>query len=166
MIINFKLDTASLESAIRKIEMARDELIQSTEDFVDILCVDGAEVANSRYGRMATAWAHRDSDENDPDDGIIVGHIGVTARNEDVAVIAEFGAGNATIPVQFENEPDVEVYPGAYSELVGTGEYADTGRWHFGGVEYRAVIPRAGLLNARNHIMDHGDSVAEEVIHL
>ena len=162
MIINSVLTEESIARAIAKLEEAKDAIEQGTGDFVDILCTEGEQVANSHYGRMATAWGHRDREE----DGVVEGHIGVFAKDMDTAIIAEFGAGNATIAVDFENYPNVDVYPGAYSEQVGTGEYAETGKWHFGGKEYTAVFPRAGLLNARNHIMKHGDSIAREVIRI
>ena len=81
-------------------------------------------------------------------------------------VIAEFGAGDATIPVLFENYAGVDVYPGSYSEQVGSGEYAETGVWHFGGKVYRQVEPRGGMLMAREYIRDNSTEIAREVIEL
>ena len=81
-------------------------------------------------------------------------------------LIAEFGAGDATIDVMFENYPGVDVYPGSYSEQVGSGEYAATGKWHFGGKEYTEVQPRGGLYNAKVFIKDNAAEIAKEVIKL
>ena len=64
----------------------------------------------------------------------------------------------------FENYVGVDVYPGAYSELVGSGEYAETGKWHFGGKVYTEVQPRMGLLDAKTYIEDNAVELAQEVI--
>lgn len=112
-------------------------------------------IANENYGSMAEAidWME---DEN----------VGKISAVGDEPVIAEFGAGDATMEVRFENYPGVDVYPGSYSEQEGTGEYAATGKWHFGGHEYTEVEPRAGLLDAKLFIMDQAEFVAKEVIKL
>ena len=59
-------------------------------------------------------------------------------------MIAEFGAGQATMPVMFENDVP-EVYEGSYSESPeGSGEYARFGSWHFGGEYFTEVPARHG----------------------
>ena len=40
------------------------------------------------------------------------------------------------------------------------------GKWHFGGQVFTAIQPRAGLLNAKYHILQNGDDLAEEVIRI
>ena len=156
-----KLSTQSLESAISKLQDALDELKGDIGEWLDIMLTDGEEVANIAYGSMATALGQRDNEE----DGIFTGHIGVTGENEDVVYIAEFGAGDATMEsTGFENDPPVPVYAGAYSELVGSGEYAEKGYWRFGGQKFTEVPARHGLLNAKAHILASGDDIAKEVI--
>ena len=163
MKITVKLDSTSIESAISKLQDALDQLMADAGEWLDIMLVDGEEVANIAYGSMATAWGRRDSDGEA--DGIISGHIGVTGENDDVVYIAEFGAGDTTMEsTGFENDPPVPVYAGAYSELVGSGEYAEKGYWRFGGQKFTEVPARHGLLNAKAHILAAGDDIAREVI--
>jgi hypothetical protein len=88
-------------------------------------------------------------------------------------LIAEFGAGDDTDPATgFENQPDTPVYAGSYSELEGTGEYATTGQWHFGGRVYYGepdnlrVEPRRGLMQAKVYILEEGADIAKGVIKL
>ena len=170
MNITVHLSNESIQSAIRKLEDAKDNLEFGVEELVDILLTDGAEVANIAYGNMATAWGHRDSEEG----GIVTGHIGVSAEDDTSVYIAEFGAGDATMEVTgFENPPPVDVYAGAYSEQVGSGEYArslanngETGTWHFAGKVYHEIQPRHGLLNAKAHIIASATDIAQGVIRL
>jgi hypothetical protein len=162
MTFNLKLDTLSIQSIVRKLRDSKEELEQSVADFVDTMLTDGAMVANSHYGNMATAWGKRDTEQ----DGLVEGHIGVSGVNDEVVYIAEFGAGDATLPVMFENYPGVDVYAGAYSEQLGTGEYAATGKWHWQNAVFTEIPPRAGLLNAKNYLLEEGNNAAQEMIHL
>lgn len=162
MKLNIKLSEGSINQAIRRLEEVNEQLQQGTSDLVDILVTEGAEIANADYGGMATAWGKRDNETN----GMVTGHIGVTGEDEATVYIAEFGAGDATMPVLFENYPGVDVYPGAYSEQVGTKEYATTGRWHYGGATFTEVQPRAGLLDAKYFIQNDGIDIAKEVLDL
>lgn len=154
MVINIKLDTGAIASAISELEQAADNLRTGTETLVDILTTEGANIAQQSYGGMATAG------------GFANGDTGIITASGEAVVIAEFGAGDDTMPVMFENYPGVDVYPGAYSEQVGSGEYAATGQWHFGNRVYKGVPARAGLLNAKFHIQANAAQVAQEVIHL
>ena len=146
-----------------RFEEAKENLDQGVSDLVDILATEGADIANASYGSMAVAWPHKDSEG----DFSATGHIGVSAETPDVALIAEFGAGDDTTAVKFENPPDEPVYPGAYSESPkGAGQYATMGRWFYGGREYRYVEPRMGLYNAKTYIVANGHDIAEEVVQL
>ena len=158
MKINLTLSPTGVANAIRKLEEVRQNLEEGVSDLVDILLTDGAMVANEQYGDMATAWGHKEEQTS--------GYIGVSGESEEAVYIAEFGAGDATLPVMFENYAGVDVYPGAYSEQKGTGEYAMTGKWHFGEQVFTEVKPRAGLLNAKYFIMDNVVDIAKEVIQL
>lgn len=158
MTINIKLSEESVLSAIRELRQIQDNLRWGLNETIDILVKDGAMVANDKYGGMATAIGYM------PDE-----ITGIVAAVGDANLIAEFGAGDATLPPvgMFENSPDTPVYPGSYSESEeGSGEYAATGKWHFGGTVYTEVQPRMGLYNARNYIEKNAAEIAKEVIKL
>ena len=158
MKINIKLSEASVLSAIRKLRQVQDDLRWGLNQTVDILTKDGAMVANDKYGRMATAIGYM------PDETT-----GIVAVVGETNLIAEFGAGDATLPPagMFEDSPDTPVYPGSYSESdEGTGEYARTGKWHWGGREFTEIEPRMGLYNAKNYIEKNAVDIAKEVIKL
>ena len=155
MKISIKLSDRSINNAIRLLEQAKDNLEHGLEQTVEILAKEGADIANKYYGSMAFAAEYKDDK--------FTSSINVTG---DAPYIAEFGAGDATLEPMFENYVGVDVYPGAYSEQVGSGEYAETGRWHFGGQVYTEVEPRAGLPNAKYYIRDNAEEIAREVIQL
>ena len=155
MNIDISLSTSSINAAIRRLQKAKENLEYGLKQTVEILAEDGAAIAKADYGSMADAEAVHGADP--------VSRIVATGE---AVVIAEFGAGDATMEPRFENYPGVDVYPGSYSEQVGTGEYAETGKWHFGGQVYTEVRPRAGLLDAREYIRDNAARIAKEVIEL
>ena len=150
------LDSSSINRAIRQLKQIKDNIQDGLNQTIDILTKDGAMVAQSAYGGMATAT------------GTMVGeHTGRIEASGEAAVIAEFGAGDATMLSWFENPPDTPVYPGSYSESEqGSGEYAATGQWHFGGKVFTEVEPRHGLLDAKEYIEANTATVANEVIKL
>jgi hypothetical protein len=160
--INVKLSTGSILKAIHRLQQAKQNLRFGLDDTVDILTKEGAEIAQIAYGDMANAVGYMEDEAT-----------GIIATSGEANIIAEFGAGDATeIPTGFENMPDTPVYPGSYSELVGSGEYYTTmmetgeGRWHFGGVEYHEVQPRNGLMKAKAYIVASAENIAKEVIKL
>ena len=157
MKIHIDLSEKSIEQAIRRLEDAKDNLERGLNATIEILTEEGAEVAQNADGNMAAVLAYTP----EPNYGMIV-------ATGDSAIIAEFGAGDATLDpsMLFNGSPPVPVYPGAYSELVGSGEYAATGKWHFGGKEYREVAPRQGLYQAKQYIIDNAEQIAKEVIEL
>ena len=154
MKLRISLSEEGINKAISRLLEAQDNLEYGLNELVDILTKDGAEVARSWYGNMANV-----SSESD------MGYGTIQASGE-ATVIAEFGAGDKTMPVLFENYPGVDVYPGAYSEQVGTGEYANTGRWHWGGNTFTEIEPRAGLYNAKEYIKANSSRIARSVIKL
>lgn len=174
MRITIHLDSDSIENAIRKLESMKYNLEQTVGDFVDILLTDGEAIANQSYGGMATAWGRRDSAE----DGIVTGHIGVSAEDPDAAIIAEFGAGYATMEYHpWADRAPVPIEVGSYSRENDNGQDGGMfwrthsknpgeGFWKFGGVEYDRVEPRHGLLDAYDHIVQNADEIAKEVIQL
>ena len=128
-------------------------LEQDLEQFVEILANEGAEVANAAYEDFpVAATPHADGN-----------HAEITVSG-DMPLIAEFGAGQATMPVLFENNI-TEVYEGSYSESPeGSGEYARFGSWHFGGKYYTEVPARHGLLDAKQYIIENSTEIAREVL--
>lgn len=184
MTVNIKFDTKSLESAIRKLEDIKSGIERGTAEFVDIMCIDGADVANEAYGGMATAWGHR---EESYEEGVEEGYIGVGAKDDDQAIIAEFGAGYATMTYhpwakRFEQLTGIPIEPTSYSKAQypyglfyitndlrpGQGYWIWSWAKRKGGVGSPIVMdrvePRHGLLNARDHIYHNGTDTAQRVI--
>ena len=162
MNINMILSTESIHEAIVRLRQAEENLRWGVDQTVDTLVTDGAYMAQDAYGNMAAATAIM---EDEGQGKIVV--------SGDAAVIAEFGAGYATMedhPLA-KNAP-VDVRVGSYSEqndgmfywsdLANPGE----GYWFFGGQEYDRVEPRHGLLDAREYIMSHSTEIAKELIRL
>ena len=156
MNITVKLSDASIRNAIRRLRQAQDHLRWGLDDTVQILAKNGADIANQAYGGMANAVDYMQDEA-----------VGIIAVTGEANLIAEFGAGDATDPATgFENQPDTPVYAGSYSELEGSGEYASTGRWHFGGKVYTEVPARRGLMSAKANIIATSTNIAKEVIKL
>ena len=159
--IRIRLSQKSIQNAIRKLNTVNQNLRWSVGDIVETLVEDGAEIAQEAYGTMANAVGYMEDET-----------VGKIASTGEVNMIAEFGAGDDTDPATgFENKPDTPVYAGSYSELEGSGEYARTGQWHFGGRKFyggdgERVPPRHGLLNAKVYIIESAENIAKEVIKL
>ena len=154
MTINLSLSTESVAATIRELEYYRQELEHNVEQVVDILTNEGAAVAQAAYGNFGV--------EAVPASGEGYGEITVVG---DMPLIAEFGAGDWTFDpsTMFENAPGTDVFPGSYSLLEGTQEYYRTGKWHFGGQEYTEVVPRHGLYDAKQYIIEHSTEIATGV---
>ena len=153
MTIQLTLSTESIKAAIRKLEDIQEKLESGMEEVVEILTNEGAEIAQSAYGDFPVQATPITEETH--------GEIVVYG---DMPLIAEFGAGQATMPVMFENAPATPVYEGSYSELEGSGEYARYGSWHFGGEYFTEVPARHGLLDAKQYIIENGTDIAREVI--
>ena len=157
MNLKITLSEESIRNAINELQDAKQNLQWGIEETLDILARDGADIAQVAYGHMGYVVGYLDSDDT-----------AVIQASGEAVLIAEFGAGDATeLPLSlYENAPETEVYPGSYSELVGSGEYAATGAWHFGGKRYTEVQPRLGLYKALEHITQESTNVAQGVIKL
>ena len=157
MKITVPLSSEGIQDAIRDLQYAKDNLQWGIEETLELLAKDGADIAQIADGSMADVIGYL-LNEN-------TAKIQATGEN---LLIAEFGAGDATqIPIaMYENAPITDVYPGAYSEQVGSGEYATTGQWHFGGQVYKEVAPRMGLYKALEYIVHESTDVAKGVIKL
>lgn len=155
MTINIKLSEESIRGAIARLRAAQDNLRFDVTEFLSELSKEASQIANKAYGSMALAQEFQESETT-----AIINVVG------EIPYIAEFGAGDATMDPMFENYVGVDVYPGSYSEQVGSGEYVEWGRWMFGGQWYTEVEPRMGLLEAKHYILNYGTQLAREVIKL
>ena len=159
MNIQIKLDTVSINNAIKELRNKQDEIEHNTETLVSVLTNEGAEKAQSIYGNWGV--------EAMP---IVMGSEGSILVFGDMPLIAEFGAGDATVNPSryFEGSPSTPVYPGSYSLLEGSGEYwyssqAGEGFWHFGGEKFTEVPPHLGLYQAKQFIIANSTSYAQGV---
>ena len=155
MTINMKLSDTDIERVIRELLLIQDNIEDSAEKITEILTEEGAEVAQSAYGNFPVKATP-----------MVKGTEGTIVVAGDMPLIAEFGAGQATMPVMFENAPATPVYEGSYSELEGSQEYYKYGSWHFGGEYFTEVPARHGLLDAKQFIVENGTDIAAEVFHL
>ena len=153
MTIHISLSEESINAALGKLQTMLDNLENDVEQLVDVLTNEGAEIARSAYGEWPVDTA-----------AITEGTHGEIVVSGDMPLIAEFGAGQATMPVMFENAPETPVYEGSYSKLEGSQEYYKYGSWHFGGEYYTEVPARHGLLDAKQYIIENGVDIALEVI--
>ena len=153
MTINIQLSTESINSAISKLKDIKENINDGLEQLVDILANEGAEQANSAYGEFPV--------ETVP---IVDGTNAQIMVYGDVPAIAEFGAGDATTPGNFENPP-AEARPGSYSEQ-NAQQYSRWGFWYFAGGTYTEVPGHHGLLKARDYIVENAEHIAKEVIYL
>lgn len=152
MTLTFNLHHQGITGLIKRLEKIKLNIEESLDEAVDVICREGATAAKIGYGGSVAV-------ESEASNGM--GKITATA---DHLIIREFGAGDATLPVLFQNYPGVDVYPGSYSEQEGSGEYAMTGRWHFGGHVYTEVPAQHGLLDAKFYIQGEATEIAREVI--
>ena len=162
MKIKISLSTESIHDALVTIRNAKLNLEDGISEFISILTNEGAEKAQVAYGE----WGVQATPIAEETQGTII-------VSGDMPLIAEFGAGDATLePGQyFENEPSTEVFKGSYSLYVGSRQYWDShlkgqGRWYFAGEEYTEVKPRQGLYKAKTYIIEEAKNVAQEVIQL
>lgn len=163
MKIDIRLSEDSILNAVARLRTMEQNLRWGVEQTIDVLTKDGADIAQQTDGRMAVVTGYMQSETE-----------GVIVATGEAPVIAEFGAGDATmIGIPFENPPPVDVYPGSYSEQVGTGEYylsrlemGGTGIWHFRGIPFSAVQPRQGLYKAKEYVKQNAVQVAKGVIKL
>ena len=158
MIIDIKLSDKSILHAIERLNLVKENIQRGLDEAVDVLAKDGAIVAQAADGSMAYVDVYP-GDES-------TRYIMATG---DAPIIAEFGAGDATLdPTDlFTNHPPVPVYPGSYSESEnGSGMYAEFGWWKFGGKIYTQIEPRQGLYKAKQYILENAAETVKEVIEL
>lgn len=163
--IDILLSTESIEAALIELQTIKDILEIKTNETVEIIAREAEDVANSAYGNMVSAESEAHGNEAI-----------VYVSGGDKAIIAEFGAGYATMEEHpFAGAAPVPVHVGSYSEEhVGDmhgGMFFLTdsmnpggGFWEFGGTKMSRVEPRHGLLDAYTYIVENAVQVAQEVI--
>lgn len=153
MTIHMDLSTESINNVISQLQKLSEDLDVGIQTAVQALVKEGTIEAQGSTGGMATIEGH-----------MVDNYTGTISESGKAALIAEFGAGDATIePDGFENSPATPVFRGSYSLLVGSMEYWLYRRWHFGGVRYTEVQPRMGLYNAKQYIIANAGRVLQEV---
>lgn len=150
MTIKISLTNESINDAIQKLRDYRDSLDRNLEHLIDVLTNEGAEVARSAYGEYPVITTP-----------ITEGKHGEIIVAGDEPLIAEFGAGDATLSGGFENTP-AEARPGSYSEI-NAQMYSRYGFWVFGAMKYTEIPARHGLLDAKQYITENSTKIAREV---
>lgn len=160
MTINIHLSTESIAAAILRLEQAKENLDAGLQQTLDILAKEGAMVAQTADGSMATVSPVSVSETESR----------IVASGGDPMVIAEFGAGDATLSPGnlFEDGGALsgEVFPGSYSLFKGSRDYYNYHMWRFGWTWYTEVAPRQGLFDAKLFVMANSTEIAKEVIKL
>lgn len=148
------ISVADIERALRKVERYAEKIDGRMNRLTEVLAKDGAEAAADAYGSSSV-------DVNAIYEGN--GTSLVVAQGEPV-VFLEFGAGDTVATPEFtEANFPFDISSGSYSRTEGSGEYDETGKWHFGKREYRYIYPRRGMVNAERVIEDNYESRAREV---
>ena len=167
MTISIDLSTESISKAIRKLQGIKDNLTADLQNTIEILAEEGAMQARIAYGSMSTANAET---VNETQAKIIA-----DAGDADATIIAEFGAGYATMEDHpFAQNAPVPIKVASYSQAqypyglfyITNHLMPGEGYWFFGGREYDRVEPRHGLLNAYDYILGNSTRIAKEVIKL
>lgn len=172
MTVTLRLSTDSINQAIRQLTNARDDFNYAVHDLVESLAYDGAEVAEAAYGGMVHAAAMPSE----------MTEAKIVVPGGDRAIIAEFGAGYATMEYHpFAKNAPVPIKVASYSYAqypiglfaVTNDLYPGEGYWIFGRTKavkgftdpiyYDRVEPRHGLLNAYDYINEHYLRVWKEV---
>lgn len=150
--IHVTLSQGGINKAIRELEAYQRRIERNTARLVDELVDGGAEMAEYAFGGSAVV------------DKISENGTGIIEAVGKAVPFMEFGAGLATMEShRLARNAPFRVQEWSYSEEVGSGEGFETGRWHFGGKVYTEVIPRHGLLDARDFIEQNLEEKARKV---
>ena len=156
MNISIRLSVQSIENAITRLSDIRDILDKDIGKVTEAIAAKGAEEANKAYGNWKVSAV-----------AIPAGESAMIHVSGDMPLIAEFGAGDATLDPSafFENRPSTFVFPGSYS-MEHEMEYTFLGEWRFNGRWMSEVPPRQGLYKAKTYIIEKGADIAKEVLKL
>lgn len=155
-----KIDISSAEGIDKAIAFLKDNLSQNVlqqklDETATALIEDGAAAAEQVYPEAVDLITTNE-------DGVHK----LTAVHEGIAFI-EFGAGygvdsDGEVASATAKQSGMEISIGSYSREHG-GEFAKTGRWHFGGKEYEQIPARPGMEYARVTIEDNAEKKLKEV---
>ena len=142
-------------SSVRRAQVQLEKIMQ---DFQKKCAQFMQEVANLGVGTAKDAFGSSVKVEAIP----MRNGFKIVASGENIGFL-EFGAGTMTNADMFAQEVSYEVSPGSWSRTEGSGEFARTGKWHFGGKEYEYVMPRHGMANAYESISLQAADIAKKV---
>ena len=142
------ITVTGLDEAVKELTDIAGNFRERAKEFSNDLGKIAAEEAQAHYGtwdvtvknvpdkrRAATTVTATGNRDLKTGGGVVVGSN---------ILLAEFGAGVLAGDHEWAQEvPDV--YPGSYSSRYGTGEFAATGAWHWGGRVFTYVNPTRGL---------------------
>lgn len=167
MTITIDLSTSSINKAIRELTKVKENLAYSLQQTVEMLAEEGAMRARVAYGSMSTAEVDLVSETQ--------AKIVADSGDPDATIIAEFGAGYATMEDHpFAQNAPVPIKVASYSQAqypyglfyITNHLMPGEGYWFFGGKEYDRVEPKHGLLDAYDFIMGNSTRIAREVTRL
>lgn len=160
------ITVTGLNEALREVSDIATNLKPQAQEFVHKLGEIAKDTAQSAYapwdvtvenipskrGVSSTVKATSNEDLKSHD-GEVIGSL---------ILIAEFGAGLLAGSHPWSTDvPDV--YPGSYSEKYGTGEYAETGAWHWAGRQWVYVAPTYAMYQGSQEAENSAQSVINEV---
>jgi len=144
--ITVTLDPSSIDKAIRELKAEKKWREDKIAELTKALAEMGAEETgyDSRVSVKETETGAK-----------------IIASGKGIAFI-EFGAGDTAV---FMTDVDgIDLGPGTWSSSeLGSGEYARTGKWHFGGKEYTEIQPQRGMMKAEEAILARVREIAERV---
>lgn len=178
MTLTARLSTESIHNVIAELTQAKEDIDYAVNELTQTLASDGADIANGAYGSMVSANAQSEG----------IGESKIVVSGGDKAIIAEFGAGYATMEYHpFAKNAPVPIEPVSYSRLHGGLLWVTDliepghGYWYWGsqlggslakgihkwgslfGNKMDRVQPKHGLLDAYDYISDNYLKVWKEV---
>lgn len=162
-------DIEAVEKRIKEvIEERTQKLAEKTAftifDIATNLYSEGYAALNPEQGReMATFYLANNDVRVEIPKKTVDGYV-VTATGKD-AVFLEFGTGVGTVTTADDMvmSSDVPISPGSYSATAGSGEFAEKGYWHYGGVKLTGSKPLLAMYSASSYARQYVPSWAKEI---
>lgn len=148
-VFRAQLDPADLERMADELRAYAAKLRESGPKISEKLCEIAAEEARGHFSA-----------------GIAVDHTeNKVIATGDYAIFQEFGAGAAVSdPFPGGSDVSVDIRFAAYSEKNGGELFRTQEYWHFGGKEYREVVPTHGLFHGMERARAEAGKIAREVL--
>lgn len=163
---NFNTSVTGFNEALKEITDLANNLPDQAKEFCNKLGEIARDGAEGLYGRWDVTVENIQRKRGVRNVVRATGNRPILSKDgEEVGtniLIAEFGAGTLADTHPWASQvPDV--YPGSYSERYGTGEFAETRKWHWGGHEFTYVEPTYALYSGATVSENSADTVAKEV---